>query len=329
MRLMKFVLIVSLLLATGTNASGMESEMISQGVKKDDQSFQSYVLINDKLDENSNQLDDKKRYKIHQFEGKAGKKVTVHLGSQDFDSYLVLLDVDRKKVLAQDNDSGGGTTSLVSVTLPVTGLYTVFVISRNLNEIGTYQLKIWDEVYEKVKLKEIEQLYGQVSLLIQRRQFTEAIPISQKILALRKSLLGRSINVSFSLNLLASLYEREKRYEEAEKLLKEAFLIDKFFLGQHHILFGSNQSVLAEIYINQGRYTEAEALYAESLATMKSFMQNIRVNSSNAPFYMLTTSYEDWVLNMAELYKRQGRYKDAEAVLKEALIQRRSRAISF
>jgi len=136
--------------------------------------------------------------------GKPGEKLTVRLRSSEFDPYLLILEADQKLLLGQDNDSGGGTSARVEITLPVTGAYTVIVMSHQPKVTGRYQLEVWDEAYQKAALTDAEQLDAQIRLFVQQRKFDEATPLAEKALAIRNRILGRSFNTSFSLNITGS-----------------------------------------------------------------------------------------------------------------------------
>jgi CHAT domain-containing protein len=73
-------------------------------------------------------------------------------------------------------------------------------------------------------------------------------------------------NVALSLSNLASLYQDQSRYAEAETLAKRALAIREKVLGPDHpdVAFGLHN--LATLYWVQGRYTEAEPLLDRAIA---------------------------------------------------------------
>ncbi|HLI28984.1 MAG TPA: PPC domain-containing protein [Chloroflexota bacterium] len=77
------------------------------------------------------------------FEGRQGQRVRITLdrpGRSQLDPYLELLDPDGR-TLAEDDDSGGDLNSLIDVTLPRTGTYTV--VARGLGDTtGPYVLTV-------------------------------------------------------------------------------------------------------------------------------------------------------------------------------------------
>ena len=67
-------------------------------------------------------------------------------------------------------------------------------------------------------------------------------------------------------NNLASLYQTQGRYAEAEPLYKRALAIREKALGPDHPTVATSSNNLAHSYDAQGRYAEAEPLYKRALA---------------------------------------------------------------
>ncbi len=80
---------------------------------------------------------------LYTFEGRQGQQVRIALdrpGRSQLDPYLELLDPDGR-TLAEDDDSGGDLNSLIEVTLPRSGTYTV--VARGLGDTaGEYVLTV-------------------------------------------------------------------------------------------------------------------------------------------------------------------------------------------
>ncbi len=71
----------------------------------------------------------------------AGTTYTIDLASDDFDSYLLLVDRNGR-VLAEDDDSGGGLDARIVWRPRVTGTYTIIVTTFNPGERGEYSLTV-------------------------------------------------------------------------------------------------------------------------------------------------------------------------------------------
>jgi hypothetical protein len=73
---------------------------------------------------------------IYGFDGQAGEQVTITMrGEGSLDAYLGLLSPN-DEVIAEDDDSGGGTDAQISIRLPETGTY-VIIATRNGFDTGT------------------------------------------------------------------------------------------------------------------------------------------------------------------------------------------------
>jgi hypothetical protein len=76
------------------------------------------------------------------FEAEAGQVVTISLTSEDFDTYVRLLDPSGSE-LAYDDDSGGNLDSRIGpFTLPSNGTYTISVESFGGSATGSYNLSL-------------------------------------------------------------------------------------------------------------------------------------------------------------------------------------------
>ncbi|MBE7386190.1 MAG: trypsin-like peptidase domain-containing protein [Leptolyngbya sp. SIO1E4] len=75
-------------------------------------------------------------------EGQAGQAVTITLESQEFDTYLALVD-DAGRVIAENDDiSSNNTNSQVTSTLPATGSYVIIVNGYSTADQGSYTLTV-------------------------------------------------------------------------------------------------------------------------------------------------------------------------------------------
>jgi tetratricopeptide (TPR) repeat protein len=97
------------------------------------------ITVTGQLDENSATLSDGSYFNVHTFEGNAGTQIQIDLASNEFDTYLLLIGPDGQ-VIAQDDDSNGGTNSRVLVTLPTTGTYQILANTYSAGEVGRYTL---------------------------------------------------------------------------------------------------------------------------------------------------------------------------------------------
>ncbi|HTT68785.1 MAG TPA: PPC domain-containing protein [Gemmatimonadales bacterium] len=79
---------------------------------------------------------------VWEFTGAAGEKVTIEARSDEFDTFLQLLDSSGTKI-AEDDDSGGDLNSRLAVTLPAAGRYRIVVNSAgHERRAGRYTVSI-------------------------------------------------------------------------------------------------------------------------------------------------------------------------------------------
>ncbi len=95
------------------------------------------------LDINSPVLqDDNSLYQDYSFQGTGGQTVTITMESNDFDTYLILLDSDGQVIQQNDDATPNSTNSVITVTLPQSGTYRVIANAYDRNGRGRYILTI-------------------------------------------------------------------------------------------------------------------------------------------------------------------------------------------
>lgn len=107
------------------------------------------------LTETSGVLEDGTYFNAHQFNSQAGDFVTVMLASDEFDTYVLLLNADGE-ILAQ-NDDGEGTNASLKFTLPETGSYTVWANAHEPEAAGSYNLTV--KIEDSSELNELQERF--------------------------------------------------------------------------------------------------------------------------------------------------------------------------
>ncbi|NJR39108.1 MAG: trypsin-like serine protease [Leptolyngbyaceae cyanobacterium CSU_1_4] len=85
---------------------------------------------------------DRSPYQEHSFQGTAGQRITISLESREFDSYLILLDPEGKKIGENDDASSSTMDSALTVTLPSTGIYRIIANTYDSTGRGEYTLSV-------------------------------------------------------------------------------------------------------------------------------------------------------------------------------------------
>lgn len=79
---------------------------------------------------------------VWEFAGAAGQTVTIYVRSDEFDTYLLVLDA-AGRTLGADDDSGGDLNSRLTLTLPAAGTYQIVVNSAgHERRAGLYTLSL-------------------------------------------------------------------------------------------------------------------------------------------------------------------------------------------
>ena len=100
------------------------------------------AFVQGRLDDGSNVLPvDSSYFDVYSFEGQAGQQISIDMLSDEFNTYLILLNPSGRS-LEQDNDSGGNGNARVTVQLPDNGTYLVLANSYQAGETGDYRLRI-------------------------------------------------------------------------------------------------------------------------------------------------------------------------------------------
>lgn len=312
-----------------------------------------------RLDVNSQVLHDGSYFDTYSFNGREGEQVTVAISSDDFDAYVMLLDPDGVFIDHSDNTEGMGTFQLpdgrsypqadqskdstdafLIITLPVTGKYQVLVNSRNTGEAGRYTVSWRQTTSDDLAVAppnvlpsgqwnagfDAESLEFRISDTIASARYEEAISFAEERLELSYSYDGKyNYGVLFQLNRLAQLHLELQRLDRAEALYNQALSL---YEDQPHLdsILGANYVIdsfngLAEVYQSQGRNDRAAALRDQ--VSIISRQREGRGPDPTAvyrnPAAAISRQQSTTSIDLALLYRSQGRYNEAETVLIKAL----------
>lgn len=84
----------------------------------------------------------------YDLEGTAGEELTLLLESTEFDPMLYVSDPLGRNI-ARDDDSGGNRNSMITLSVPMDGLYTIWVGSFDGVSEGTYELTVYGAAPEQ------------------------------------------------------------------------------------------------------------------------------------------------------------------------------------
>ena len=92
-------------------------------------------------DDDQRLTDDQTLFDVHRFEARRGDTINVSLTSEDFDTYLFLLN-PRGDVVAFDDDSGEDANSIIDYRATSSGQYVVIANAYAAGSGGDYVLTI-------------------------------------------------------------------------------------------------------------------------------------------------------------------------------------------
>jgi CHAT domain-containing protein/Tfp pilus assembly protein PilF len=157
-------------------------------------------------------------------------------------------------------------------------------------------------------VEETKQLSARVVQLYGQAQYEKAIPLAQRVLAIREKLLGpEHPYIATSLNNLALLYEAIGAYEQAEPLLRRALAMDEKMVGPDHPDTARSLNNLASLYYKSGAYAMAEPLLRRALEISEKTLGPEHPDTAQS------------LNNLAELYRTIGAYGKAEPLFERAL----------
>jgi len=117
---------------------------IASLINPDPQSVsQGFLLARQgELNQGSKKYEDGSLYNEYLFEGQSGQLITIRLTSDEFDTFLALFDNSGTNVLSQNDDADGESNSRITITLPYSGVYRIFVNGYGESDLGNYTLTI-------------------------------------------------------------------------------------------------------------------------------------------------------------------------------------------
>ncbi len=96
------------------------------------------------LHDGDNQLDRGAHFHEWTYTARAGERLRISMQSGEVDAYLILgrMVNGAFETIAEDDDGGGGTDSLIETTLPAAGTYVIRALTFSPDETGAYTLRV-------------------------------------------------------------------------------------------------------------------------------------------------------------------------------------------
>lgn len=106
------------------------------------------VAVSGSLGASSRRLSDGRYHADYDYRGAAGQRVAITAASHDFDVEVVLYSCGTEcvEVARGDDEPGWGLHARLEATLPITGNYTIVVLSHLPRRMGSYTVMLWEDV---------------------------------------------------------------------------------------------------------------------------------------------------------------------------------------
>jgi len=157
-------------------------------------------------------------------------------------------------------------------------------------------------------------------------EYAKAEPLLTRSLSMYEKALGPDHPlVAESLHKLAYAYFGQGKFAEAEPLYKRSIAISEKSWRPYNFDLAGSLNDLALLYDSEGRYADVEVLYKRSLAIWEKDVDPQRTDSgalskaSGIREIDLKLELANGLNNLANLYKAQGRYAEAEPLYQRSL----------
>lgn len=100
--------------------------------------------------------DDSTFYDQYNFSGSKNQSIKIYLESQDFDTYLMLLDAQGNKLAENDDRGEDSSNSFLHVTLPKQNTYRVVVNSYQAQSQGKYNLRVVEDNLDELSENDLK-----------------------------------------------------------------------------------------------------------------------------------------------------------------------------
>ena len=243
---------------------------------------------------------------------KEGQYVQVVIEQRGIDVAGILFGPDGRQLVALDTDSRPRGEERIEQVADRPGDYRIEVRPKLKGATaGRYEIRIENlrEATETDRtLHEARQLAIQSASLRDAGKPGEAIPLSERAVAMQEKLLGPNhLAVAVTLHNLALLYSDRGEFGKAEPLYQRVLAIWEQALGPEHPLVANALNNLANLYNFTGDYTKAELLYLRALAIRE------KVLGPDHPEVA-------WALaSLGAIYFLKGDYEKAETLYKRSL----------
>ena len=228
---------------------------------------------------------------------------------------VTLIAPDGKKLIEVDSPNGSSGEEILAWVTEAAGNYRIEVRSLEKDVApGKYEIKLAElrnALPNDRPLVEARKLAGEALLLATQSKADEALPLAEKVVALREKILGpEHADVGAALNFLAGVYFDKGEFKTAEPIYLRALAVREKAFGQEHLDVAESVNDLAVTYLNLGEYDRALPFYQRALAIYTKLLGPDDPQIAHA------------LSNLAGAYQQKSDYAQAESLYRRALAMR-------
>ena len=242
----------------------------------------------------------------------AEQYIQIEVEQKGLDVVVSLLSADNKKLLEVNSPPDISEQEILTFVTDTAGNYLVEVRAlEKAAAAGKYAIKLVvmrnANAHDR-PLVEARKLANESLWLEVQGKYDEALPLAEKLLALREKVLGADHpDVGAALNFLAGVYFDKGEFKRAEPLYLRALTIREKAFGKENLDVAESVNDLAVTYLNLAEYERALPLYQRALEL---FMKLLGPDDMQIPRSLN---------NLAGLYQHKGEYSQAEPLYRRAL----------
>ena len=202
-------------------------------------------------------------FDIHPLAGEAGQAITIRMVSDEFDTYLIVIDAADQTLGSNDDASLSETNSTLSLTLPDAGTYRILATAFDQTQRGSYRLTVTTASAADVQHLEGDRLFEQGTQQYQAGDLPAALDLWQQALAIYQAQ-SLQEKAAIALNNLGIAYRSLGEYQSAMEVLQQALAIVREIGDRPGEAIALNN--LGNVQNSLGNYQRAIELYEQHLA---------------------------------------------------------------
>ncbi|MEO1350651.1 MAG: CHAT domain-containing tetratricopeptide repeat protein [Cyanobacteria bacterium J06635_15] len=231
--------------------------------KQQDSGQTVFLRVEGVLETGDLAFEDGSLYDVHPFEGESGQAITIHMMSDEFDTYLILVNAEGEAIGRNDDSTSLETNSTLTILLPETGTYRIIANAFDATGQGNYQITVSIASDFEVQQLEADRLFLQGGQQYQVSQFQAALQSWQQALEIYQSI-GMSETAVYALSGIGNAYFSLGQYQQASSFYHQSLeMADDLGDRQAQATALGN---LGLIYEALGQYQQAIESHQQSLA---------------------------------------------------------------